>query len=225
MTGTIINTLAIIAGGLVGWKAGSLFTEKIRGTVISALGIVVMALGVEMVLDWGSSSLQIIIAVVLGGLLGEWMDIEGRLEIVGWRLEQSMGRQFKGDIAKGFVYATLIYCVGPMAILGAMQSGLYGNHEILMAKASLDGFTAIAFASTLGIGVVFSSVPVFLYQGLLTLGACYVSPVVQQAGTELTVTGGILILGLGLKILELKQVRVANLLPALPIVVLMTWLF
>lgn len=220
----MVNALAIIAGGFVGYLAGELLTEKMRKTLIAALGIVVLALGVEMVLKWSGYELQVIIAVVVGGIIGEFLDIQGRLQVLGDKVQTVLGKHIKGDLATGFVYATLIYCVGPMAILGALQGGLEGTHSILFAKASIDGLTAMAFASTLGLGVVLSGVSVLIYQGLLTLGAQYIAGAVALAGDQLTATGGILIIGLGIKILELKDVRVANLLPALPVVVLLAWL-
>lgn len=227
LTGTIINVLAIIAGGLLGWKAGALFPEKIRGTLLVTLGLVVFVLGVEMVLDW-VNPLHVIIALVLGGVLGEFMKIEEGLAALGDKLQKSLGSHLKGDLASGFVFTTLIYCVGPMAVLGAMESGLRGTHGILLAKASIDGLTAIAFASTLGLGVVFSSLSVLLYQGLLTLGFGALGEVlasadevmIEQIIAQLTATGGILIMGIGLKIMEIRQLRVANLLPALPVVVI-----
>lgn len=208
----------------MGYLAGELLTEKMRKTLIAALGIVVLALGVEMVLKWSGYELQVIIAVVVGGIIGEFLDIQGRLQVLGDKVQTVLGKHIKGDLATGFVYATLIYCVGPMAILGALQGGLEGTHSILFAKASIDGLTAMAFASTLGLGVVLSGVSVLIYQGLLTLGAQYIAGAVALAGDQLTATGGILIIGLGIKILELKDVRVANLLPALPVVVLLAWL-
>jgi len=225
LTGTIINAAAIIVGGLFGWLAGGLLPERVRGTLVSVLGLVVMALGVEMVLKWAGIELQVIIAVVIGGVIGELLNIEGRLEAFGRKIQDVLGKRLKGDLSTGFVYTTLIYCVGPMAILGAMESGIFGTHRILLAKSSIDGLTAIAFASTLGLGVVFSAISVFIYQGLLTLGAHYIADVVKLADPQLTATGGILIIGLGIKILELKPIRVANLLPALPVVVLLAWLF
>lgn len=224
MTGTVINAAAIVVGGLIGWKAGGLLSEKMRDTSLSALGLVVFILGVDMVLKW-ENALLVIIAIVLGGVLGELLNVEGWLETLGKRVQASLGKRIKGDLSKGFIYATLVYCVGPMAILGALQSGLTGSHSILLAKASIDGLTAIAFASTLGVGVVFSAVTVFIYQGLLTLGALYIADIVEMAGPQLEATGGLLIMGLGIKILGLKQIRVANLLPALPVVVVLAWLF
>lgn len=223
MTGTVVNTLAIFVGGLLGWWAGSLLPEKLKSTLVSALGIVVAALGVEMVLGWGQYVVQVILAVVLGGIIGEALDIEGRLQNLGDKLQATLGKGLKGDLASGFVYTTLIYCVGPMAVLGALQSGLEGRHSILFAKAAIDGLTAIAFASTLGPGVILSGISVLLYQGLIALGGQFVADAVTMASAQLTATGGILIIGIGIKILDLKEIRVANLLPALPVVVLLAW--
>lgn len=225
MTGTIVNAAAIIAGGLIGWLAGGLLSDKIRGTLLASLGLVVLGLGMENILGWGDHLLQVIIALVVGGIIGGFLDIEGWLEKFGNRVQRAMSRRLKGNFAKGFVYTTLIYCVGAMAVLGSIESGLEGTHRILLAKASIDGLTAVAFASTLGPGVIFSAISVFVYQGLLTLGAGFIAPAIEVAETQLSATGGILIMGLGIKILELKQIRVANLLPALPVVVLLAWIF
>ncbi|MGI6365716.1 MAG: DUF554 domain-containing protein [Bacillota bacterium] len=221
--GTVVNALAIFAGGLLGWWAGSLLSERLKGTLVSALGIVVLALGVEMIMDWGPHVLPVILSVVMGGIIGEALDLEGRLQSLGDKIQASLGKRVKGSLASGFVYTTLIYCVGPMAILGALQGGLEGEHGILYAKSAIDGITAIAFASTLGPGVILSGISVLLYQGLLALGSQLLAEAVGMASAQLTATGAILIMGIGIKILGLKEIRVANLLPALPLVVLLAW--
>ncbi|MDD4657497.1 MAG: DUF554 domain-containing protein [Eubacteriales bacterium] len=225
MAATLINAGAIIAGSLIGWKAGRLLSDKASQTLITVLALVVFSLGVEMMLQWGDFVLQVIVSLVIGGLAGELMDIEGFLAKMGAGLQKIAGARLQGDVAKGFVYGTLVYCIGPMAIIGAMESGLNCNHEILLAKAAIDGLTAIAFASTLGLGVMFSGGSVLLYQGLLTLGARYLADVLTIAGPQLTATGGILLMALGIKMLDIKQVRVANLLPALPVTALLAWIF
>lgn len=223
MTGTAVNAVAIFVGGLLGCWVGGLLSEKLKATLVSALGIVVIALGVEMIMGWGPHVLLVITAVVIGGIIGEALDLEGRLQILGDKLQKSFGNRIKGNLASGFVYTTLIYCVGPMAILGALQGGLEGEHSILYAKAAIDGITAIAFASTLGPGVILSGISVFIYQGLLALGSQLVADAVSTASAQLTATGAILIMGIGMKILGLKEIRVANLLPALPLAVLLAW--
>jgi len=160
-----------------------------------------------------TNPLLLIISLVFGSLIGQWINIELRLE----RLGNSLQKKFKNDsgFSKGFVTTSLIYCVGAMAILGSLQSGLTGDHTKLYVKASLDGITAIIFASTLGIGVLFSSVPVFIYQGLITLTASFVKDLlVDIVIIEMAAVGGILIIGIGINILEIKKIKVANMLPS-----------
>lgn len=225
MIATVINAVAIAVGSLLGWKAGNFLSEKMCRTLVTVMALVVLSLGIEMMLQGGDYFLHIIISLVIGALVGEWIDIEGFVQRIGARLQQTAGARLKGDLARGFVYATLVYCIGPMAIIGAMEAGLNGNYEILLAKASIDGVTAIAFASTQGLGVLFSGGAVLVYQGLLTLGAKYLADVLVLAGPHLTATGGILLMALGIKMLEIKPVSVANLLPALPVVALLAVIF
>ncbi|HOB34778.1 MAG TPA: DUF554 domain-containing protein [Bacillota bacterium] len=224
MLGTAANVVAIFAGGAMGWVTGALLPERLRKTLVAAMGLVVAVMGIDMALRWENVALQVIFAVVVGGALGEWLDIERRLNRWGEKLQEVLGGRIQGDVGRGFVYATLVYCVGPMAILGSLEGGLHGNHDILFAKAAIDGIMAMAFAATLGPGVLLSGCSVLLYQGLLTIGARYASAAVALAGAQLTSTGGLLILGLGIKILELKDIRVANLLPALPVAAALAWL-
>jgi len=221
----VVNAAAIAVGAILGWKAGILLSEKMSRTLVTVMAIVVLALGIEMMLQGGDYFLQVIISLVIGALVGDLLDIEGFVERIGARLQQTAGSRLQGDLARGFVNATLVYCIGPMAIIGAMEAGLNGNYEILLAKAAIDGVTAIAFASTQGLGVLFSGGAVLIYQGLLTLGAKYLADVLALAGPQLTATGGILLMALGIKMLEIKPVSVANLLPALPVVALLALIF
>lgn len=170
MIATVINAAAIAVGSILGWKAGNLLSEKMSRTLVTVMAIVVLSLGIEMMLQGGDYFLQVIISLVIGALAGDLLDIEGFIARIGARLQQTAGSHLQGDLARGFVYATLVYCIGPMAIIGAMEAGLNGNYEILLAKASIDGVTAIAFASTQGLGVLFSGGAVLIYQGLLTQG-------------------------------------------------------
>ncbi|MEB3101680.1 DUF554 domain-containing protein [Ferviditalea candida] len=216
--GTIVNALAIIAGGILGSFIPKL-AEGIRTTVMQGLGMTIVVLGVSM--SFKTENILIaVVSLVVGGIIGELMKIDRMLEIVGMKLEKIVGSRLKGNIAAGFVTATLIYCVGAMAILGAIDGGLRHNHDILYTKAALDGFTAVIFASTLGIGVMFSAIPVFLYQGLIALSATWITHFLSDGllnGVirEVTAVGGILIVGIGLNILEIKKINVANLLPSL----------
>jgi uncharacterized membrane protein YqgA involved in biofilm formation len=171
--------------------------------------------------------LIIISSLVLGGIIGEWIDIELRLQHLGQWLECKFAKKGQGaGFTKAFVTTSLIYCVGAMAIMGSLESGLNGNHNILFAKSMLDGITALLFASTMGIGVLVSALPVFLYQGAITMAAGLLQGVLSsQVIAEMSATGGLLIVGIGINILELKEIKVGNLLPAIFIVVPITLLF
>ncbi|RNB61988.1 DUF554 domain-containing protein [Brevibacillus gelatini] len=222
LLGTIVNAGAIIAGALLG-RLLTRIPDSIRHTVMQGIGLAVMILGIKMSLG-SENFLLVIVSIVLGAIIGELMAIEKGLNHLGHWLERKVGGG-KGSIATGFVTATLVYCIGAMAVLGAMDSGLRNNHDILFTKALLDGFSAIIFTSTLGIGVMFSAVPVFLYQGLLTLLATQIYNVVSQTMldamlTEVTAVGGLMIIAIGINILEIKNISVANMLPALLIAAL-----
>ncbi|WP_134702322.1 DUF554 domain-containing protein [Ammoniphilus sp. YIM 78166] len=224
--GTIINAVAIICGALLG-SVFNRISEGIRTTVMQGIGIAVGILGLTMALKT-ENFLVLIFSLVLGGVIGELIRIDYWLNQLGQWLESKVGRKGngKGNIATGFVTATLVYCVGAMAILGAMDSGLRQNHDILYTKSMLDGFSAIIFTSTLGIGVMFSAIPVFLYQGVIALASTFITLLVSQETlnamiAEITAVGGVLILGIGINILELKKINVANLLPAIIIAALM----
>lgn len=224
LTGTIVNAAAIIGGGLIGFKLKGI-REEIGKTVLQGLGLAVSLLGITMGMK-SDQFLIMIFSLVLGGILGELINIEGALNRAGKTIEARFAKNGEGKIAVAFVTATLVYCVGSMAILGSLESGLHNNHTILFTKAMLDGFSAIVFASTLGIGVIFSAIPVFIYQGAIALASTYISSVIPaemlgQIINEITATGGILILAIGLNILEITKIRIANLLPAIFIAALL----
>ncbi|MBT9153663.1 MAG: putative membrane protein YdfK [Firmicutes bacterium] len=221
MLGTIVNALAILAGGILGALLGGVIKEKSRDTVMHGLGLSVVVVGLTMALKT-DSPLIVIASLVLGGLVGEWLDIEGNL-YRGAALVEKRYVRGKGGLAQGFVTTSLIYCVGAMAIMGSLESGMTGNHATLYAKAMLDGVSAVVFASTLGLGVALSSLSVFVYQGAITLLAAWISQWLTPAAViEMTATGGILIVAIGLNVLEIKKVRVGNLLPAILLAVLLT---
>lgn len=216
--GTIVNAVAIIAGGFLGVLLPRI-PEGIRNTVMQGMGLAVSVLGIMMVIK-SQHFLILILSLVLGGIIGGLLRLEQRLEALGNWLEQMIGPRGKGSVAAGFVTATLIYCIGAMAILGAIDSGMRHNFDILYTKSMLDGFSAIIFASTLGIGVVFSAVPVFLYEGVIALASTFIFMFISQDMlnamiAEISAVGGILIIGVGLNVLEIKKINVANLLPSL----------
>lgn len=220
LEGTIVNAIAIIVGGIIGSFLNNI-PNKIRITVMQGLGLAVLIQGILMGLKT-ENFLLVIFSLVIGGIIGEILNLEDRLNGLGKKIENKVGND-KGNIATGFVTATLVYTIGAMAILGALNSGLNLDHSLLYLKAMLDGFTAIIFASTLGIGVVFSAIPVFLYQGAIAIFAKYINLFIEQdlldlIITEITATGGILIIGIAINILDIKKINVANLLPAVIIV-------
>ncbi|MBM7095376.1 DUF554 domain-containing protein [Bacillus sp. H-16] len=228
LLGTLVNGLTIIIGAYIGVKLQRI-PEKMKETVMKAIGLAVIILGITMALD-GQEFLLVIFSLALGGILGERMNIEGKLNQLGGVLEKRMKRGSESsNIAEGFVAATLLFVVGAMAIIGALDSGLRGDHSVLLTKSVLDGFSSIIFAATLGIGVMFSSIPVILYQGSIALGAAYIVAFVPEElldlmVSEITAVGGIMILAIGLNIVGIKPVRVANLLPAIPLAVLFVFI-
>jgi len=215
LRGTLINTVTIVAGTVIGMLVGKNYPEKMKETVMNGLGLVTSIIGISMALQTGNI-LYPLAGIAFGAIIGEWLNIEQWVNQLGESLERKFGRQSQGLFAKGFVSATLLFCIGPMAIIGGIQDGLTGDYSTLAAKAAIDGFTSIAFASSLGLGVGFSALPVFLYQGAITLGAGFFDRVfTEQMITEMTAAGGLLLFAIGLGLLEFKRIRVANLLPAI----------
>lgn len=221
MTGTIINVITVLAGTALGVLLGGRLSERMSQTVLHGLGLVTAAIGLQMFLET-ANVLIVLGAVLVGGILGEWWNIEAGLNGLGAWLESRFNRG-KGDEAgaarfiRGFVTASLLFCVGPMAILGSIQDGLTGDYRLLAIKAMLDGFAALAFASSLGVGVGFSALALLVYQGAIALAAGQAQAVLTpEMIAELTATGGVLILGISVStLLEIKPIRVGNFLPAL----------
>jgi len=214
MTGTILNALAIVAGTLLGLLLQRGIPEKVKHTVMQGLALAVILIGLQMALGT-KNPLIVVVSLVLGGITGELLDIEKRLNSLGERLEARMGGGSKG-IAPAFVTSSLVFCVGAMAVVGSIQEGLTGKYSTLLAKALLDGTGSVFFASTMGVGVLFSAVPVFLYQGSITMLAGLLRDVLAApVVTEVSSVGGLLIVGIGMNILGLRPVRVGNLLPAM----------
>ena len=217
MLGTIVNALAIVVGSLLGITFSKGIPENYRETIMHGAGLSVILIGLKSAFT-SDHLLVVIISVIAGALIGEFLKIEKHLEGLGAWLEGKVVSR-SGDtrsIARGFVTASLVFCVGSMAIVGALESGLTGNHQTLFAKSILDGVISIVFASTLGIGVIFSSVAVFLYQGSITLTAVFMkSFLVPETIEQMTSVGGLLILALALNMLKITTIRVGNLLPGI----------
>ncbi len=227
MIGTILNIVTVLIGGTIGTLVGARLPDRVRETVLWALGLFVIALGVQMTLD-SQNVLITLGSALVGGILGEWWQIEGRLQGFGRWLERRFARSESTEgsarFIKGFVTASLVFCVGPMTILGAIQDGLTGDYQLLAVKSLLDGFGALAFSASLGVGVLFSVIVILLYQGGLSLLAAQAQNLMTTPMiNEMTAVGGLLMMAIGVGVLlELRPIRVANYLPALfmaPIIV------
>jgi uncharacterized protein len=234
LTGTILNIATVLLGGALGMLFGSRLPERVRQTVIAGLGLFTAIIGIQMTFHT-QQSLVVLGSLLIGGLLGEWWRIEDGLRGLGGWLERrfagganppSPSNDFAPDglkqpansrFIRGFLTASLVYCIGPMAILGSIQDGLTGDFNLLAIKSVLDGFASLAFASSLGIGVLFSSLVILVYQGGLSLMAAQAQALITaDMMGEMSATGGVLLLGIAISsLLEIKPIRVGNFLPAL----------
>jgi len=228
MIGTLLNIATVLLGGSLGLFLGGRLPERLKGTVTAGMGLFTAAIGVQMFLKT-QNPLIVLGSLILGALLGEWWKIEDGLGNLGTILERRFLRgEGKGSsrFVRGFLTASLLFCVGPMTILGSIQDGLTGDYSTLAIKSVLDGFTALAFASTLGVGVLFSAVVILVYQGGIGLLAAQLNQIVSPAMmNEMTAAGGVMLLGLAISsMLEIKQIRVGNFLPALAFAPLIVWI-
>jgi hypothetical protein len=229
MIGTLFNVFTIVIGSILGSLIGNRFSAKARETVMAGLGLFTIGYGVMSFIK-SNNVLIPLGGLIIGALLGEWWRIEDGLKKVGEFMKEKTKKWFSSEgnlhFVDGFVTASLVFCIGPMAILGSIQDGMTGDYNMLAIKAVMDGFAAMAFASTLGIGVVFSSVMVLLYQGTISLLAGAISNIFNDAMiTEMTAVGGVILVGLALSsLLEIKKIRIGNFLPALVITPLIAWL-
>ncbi len=219
MLGTLVNALVIALATLVGVALKGGIPEKFRQILVQALGLSVFYIGASSSIgsmqDENAHPLLFIMSLVMGTFFGEWVDIEKKLQQFGdWMEEKS--KKSDSNLSQGFVTASLLYCVGSMAILGSIESGINGNHSILYAKSVLDGVMSLVLASTLGIGVILSALSVLIYQGTLTLFAAALEPyITTDMMREISTVGGILISVIGLNILEITKIKVGNFLPAI----------
>lgn len=228
MTGTIINVAAILIGGTIGLIFGSRIPERFKNTIIAGMGLFTAAMGLQMFFK-SENQLIVLGALIVGAMLGEWIGIEDWLQALGETLEKRFSQDSEtgtsSRFVRGFMVASLLFCIGPMAILGSIQDGLTGDYNLLAVKSTLDGFASIAFASTLGIGVMFSSIIILVYQGGISLLAGQLNAIVSDPMmAEMTATGGVLLMGVGVSnLLEIKKIRVGNFLPALAVAPLIVW--
>jgi uncharacterized membrane protein YqgA involved in biofilm formation len=230
VTGTLLNVATVVAGSLAGKAVGARLPERVRETVMHVIALVTLVIGADMALK-GRLPLVLLGSLVLGAITGELLRIEAGIERLGAYAERRLaGASTGGDFARGFVTTSILFCVGPMTLLGCFNDGLRHDYSLLAVKATLDGISSIAFASVLGWGVLLSAVTVLVVQGSLTLGAQALEPVLRDEAmrAEVFAAGGVMMVALGFRLLELKPIRVGNLLPALvyaPLLVLLSrWL-
>lgn len=228
LLGTIVNALSVILGALLG-RVFKNIPEKIKTTIMSGIGLAVTVMGLQMGFK-SEQFLIVILSLVIGAIIGEWIDLENQLNKLGLWIESKVKAKEGTSISQGFVTATLIFCIGAMAILGALDSGIRNDHNILYTKALLDGFTSIILSSTIGIGVLFSAVPIFLYQGSIAGLATHIdkwvpTELMELFIAEMTATGGIMIVAIGLNLLNITKIRIANLLPGIPVVFILVSIY
>lgn len=217
LLGTLVNTGAVLLGGGIGLLVQKGLPKRLSDILFQALGLCTIYIGVSGALS-GENTLILILCMVLGTLIGEGIDLDLRVnQLGGWIERRFSQKNQKGvSLAEGFVTASLLFCVGAMSIVGALQSGLSGSHEMLYTKSLLDFVSAIIFASTLGAGVLFSALFVLVYQGSITLLAAWVAPLLSDAAVaEMTCVGSVIIIGLGLNMIGVSKLKVMNFVPAI----------
>ena len=221
MLGTIVNCITVIIGSLVGVLCKKGIYQRFSNAMMQGRGLCVLYIGISGTLE-GQNVLVAILSMASGAIIGEALDLDSRLDRLGKRLEKAAGGQGDGSIARGFVAASLLFCVGAMSIVGSIQGGLSGNHETIFAKSLIDGIAAIVLASTMGIGVIFSALFILVYQGGIALCAGFVAPILTDAIiAEMTCVGSLLIAGLAFNMLGITKLKVMNFVPAIfmPIII------
>ena len=222
MIATIINVILILCGSTIGLLVGERLPEQLSKTITAGLALCVALIGITNAIKT-ADVLCVILCLTLGGLLGEWINIERRMDRAGDALKKVLIKRFgshgnMGRFTEGFVTATLLFCVGSMAVMGSLEAGINHNYSIIISKGVIDGVTAITFAATMGVGVIFSAIPLLLYQGGITLLAGAVAPFLSDAVVvEMSAVGGVMLIGLSINMLGLvkEPLRIGNMLPAL----------
>lgn len=229
MTGTIINVVAVLLGSSLGMLFGSRLPDRLKNTVTAGLGLFTASIGIAMFLE-SEESLVVLGGLLIGALLGEWWKIEEGLANLGVWLEARFGGSSNAEesnrFVRGFLTASLLFCIGPMTILGSIQDGLTGDYSLLAIKSVLDAFASLAFASTLGLGVAFSALTVLIFQGGISLLAAQLNAfITEPMMIEMTAVGGVMLIGLAISsLLEIKKIRVGSFLPALAVTPLIVYL-
>ena len=216
LSGTLLNVATVLVGGIIGTALGDRLPERLRGNVVRGVGLFTLAMGAKFAIDT-SNLLYILGSILIGGIAGSLWGVDRRLNAVGDTLQRRFARPGKtSTVSEAFVTASIVFCVGPLTFLGSIQNGLSGDASLLAIKSVLDGFTAIALAATLGWGVLLTIVVILVYQGGLALGASAFAGLLSELQLrEMNAVGGLLILGVGLKLLGIRDVTVADFLPAI----------
>ena len=222
LTGTLLNAATVLIGGLIGTVVGDRLPERLRESVVRGVGLFVTAMGVKFAIDT-SNLLFMLGAILLGGIIGSLIGVDARLNQLGDALQRRFARGGTSTVAEAFVTAAIVFCVGPLTFLGSIQNGVAGDATLLTVKSVLDGFTAIALAATLGWGVLLTVPLILLYQGGLAVGASLFAGILSDLQLrEMSAVGGLLLMGVGLKLLAIRDIKVADFLPAIivsPVVV------
>lgn len=222
--GTILNIITVLIGGSIGLVVGERFSKNLHQAVIGVNGFVSTIIGIQMALT-SKNILIVLISLVIGVIIGELLNIHGRLEPFSKKMEERFSKGEKGNFARGFLTTSLLFCIGPMTFLGSIQDGLTGDIKLLSIKSVLDGFTSIVFASAFGVGVLFTIITILIVQGSLTLLAGSLSSILTpDVIAEVTGVGGIMVISIGLGLLEIKKYKTANMLPALIIAPLLVFI-
>lgn len=230
VSGTLLNVLTVLVGGTLGLLLGGRLPERFQGIIFNGLGLATLLIGMQNALTTGNI-LVLLGGILIGGLIGEWLRLDYRLDNLGTYLQKRLAgnsnRKGSATFSEAFVTSSLIFCVGPLTILGSIQNGISGDITFLAIKSMLDGFAAFAFAASLGWGVLVSSVTVLVYQGALSLIAWLAMSGVPSRDNpyiiEMTAAGGLIILGVGLRLLNIKELKLANYLPALAVAPAIVW--
>jgi uncharacterized membrane protein YqgA involved in biofilm formation len=215
ISGTLLNAATVLIGGLLGTVVGDRLPERLRENVVRGVGLFVIAMGLKFAIDT-SNLLFMLGAILLGGIVGSLIGVDARLNQLGETLQKRFARGGTSIVAEAFVTASIVFCVGPLTFLGSIQNGLAGDATLLTVKSVLDGFTAIALAATLGWGVLLTVPLILIYQGGLALGASLFAGILSDLQLrEMSAVGGLLLLGVGLRLLAIRDVKVADFLPAI----------
>ena len=215
MTGTLVNTATVLLGSAVGAALGARLPARVHGILMDGIGLVTVLIGMK--LAWATNNeALVLVSLLLGSVVGELANIEARLDALGRLVESKLSSFAEGDFGRAVVAPALLFCVGPLTLMGCVQEGITGKWSLLATKSTLDAFSSMAFGAAMGWKVMFASAAVFIIQGSLTLGAAGIERILTEPmRVEMFATGGVILIGLGIRLLDIKKIRTANMLPAL----------